>query len=144
MIQQPTDLPPEVPTQSSYYFNDEFFCLDALQSLIQPEAHINTGNQFSNIDADMRIPQEWNIQPMASQEPSSHGTPRYLESQKNYNQANSVPHSHLYDNSLEQPTWSMNSFRQDISNFGVSTSNPSVWDNNFKETQQTRKWTQLR
>ncbi|CAA0820300.1 Unknown protein [Striga hermonthica] len=69
---------------------------------------------------------------MASQEPSSHRTPGYLESQKNYNQANSVRHSHLFDNILVQPTWSMNSFPQDIPrNFGVSTSNPSVWNNNF-------------
>ncbi|KAK6129146.1 hypothetical protein DH2020_037124 [Rehmannia glutinosa] len=131
---QPTASPPAaVSPLSSYYFNDEISCLDAIQLLIQPEVinqHVNAGNQFGTGGANMAIPQEWNTQPMASQQALPQQIPRHIESHQTYSQANNGPPSHLNNNSLVQPTWPMNSLPQEIpNNFGVSTSNACLWNN---------------
>ncbi|KAI3452204.1 hypothetical protein Pfo_008869 [Paulownia fortunei] len=141
MIQPVTNLPAAVSPLSSYYFNDEISCLDAIQSLIQPEVinqHVNAGNQFSSGGANMAIPQEWNIQSMASQPALPQQIPRHIESHQAHNQANNGPPSPLYNNSLVQPTWPMNSFPQDITtNFGVSASNACLWNNFSGNTTDT-------
>ncbi|GFP79771.1 hypothetical protein PHJA_000120600 [Phtheirospermum japonicum] len=136
MVQPPTNPPTAVSTQnSSYYFDDEITCLDAIQSLIHPEVinqHVNAGNHFSNGGDNMAIQQERNIQSMSSQEDFHQRITRHIESQQAYNQANSRLESHLYNNSLVQPSWHMNSLTRDIrTEFGVSTSNRSSW-NNFR------------
>ncbi|KAL6551613.1 hypothetical protein OROGR_007767 [Orobanche gracilis] len=120
MIQQPNS-----PPQISYYFNDEISCLDAIQSLIQPEIinqHVNAGNRLSRGGDNMETPRERKIQSMASQKAFPQQIYRYNESHQNYNQANS----------LVQSTWPTNFLPQDIStSFGVSASNASLW-NNFR------------
>ncbi|KAL0450456.1 UNVERIFIED_CONTAM: Dof zinc finger protein DOF4.7 [Sesamum latifolium] len=137
MTQTVTNLPAEISPLSSYYFNDEISCLDAIQSLIQPEVtnqHVNAWNQFNSGGANMRILQEWNIQSMALEQALPHQLPRQIEPYQTHNHANNPSLYHLYNNSLVQPTWPIDPLPQDImNNFNFSTSDASV-RNNFSGT----------
>ncbi|KAL3629460.1 hypothetical protein CASFOL_026682 [Castilleja foliolosa] len=134
MIQSHTNPPEMVSTQnSSYYFDDEITCLDAIKSLIHPEVinqHTNAGNHFSNGGSNMAIQQERNILSTSLQQDFHQRIPGHIEPRQTYNQVNSGLPSHLYNNSLVQSTWHMNSLTRDIrTNFGMSTSNGSIWNN---------------
>ncbi|KAL3624070.1 hypothetical protein CASFOL_032886 [Castilleja foliolosa] len=125
MAQPPTNPPAVASTQkSSYNSDDEITCWDAIQSLIHTEVinqHANAGNHFSNGGDDRAIQQEWNIQQRI---------PGHIETQENYNQANSGLPSHLYNNRLVQPSWHTNSLTREFqTDFGISSSNVSLWNN---------------
>ncbi|KAL0377598.1 UNVERIFIED_CONTAM: Dof zinc finger protein DOF4.7 [Sesamum radiatum] len=133
MTQPVINLPAEISPLSSYYFNDEISCLDAIQSLIQPEVtnqHVNAWNQFDSGAANMRILQEWNIQSMALEQALPHQLPRQIEPFQTHNHVNNPSPCHLYNNSLVQPTWPIDPLPQDImNNFNFSTSDASVRNN---------------
>ncbi|KAK4417531.1 Dof zinc finger protein DOF1.4 [Sesamum alatum] len=132
MTQPVTNLPAEISPLSLYYFNDEISCLDAIQSLIQPEVtnqHVNVWNQFDSGGANMGILQEWNSQSMALEQALPHQLPRQIEPYQTHNSNNPPPY-HSYNNSLVQPTWPIDPLPQDImNNFNFSTSNASVRNN---------------
>ncbi|KAL0350783.1 UNVERIFIED_CONTAM: Dof zinc finger protein DOF3.5 [Sesamum radiatum] len=134
MTQPVTDLPGEISPLSSYYFNDEISCLDAIQSLIQPEVtnqYVNAWTQFDSGTANMRILHEWDIQSMALEQALPDQLPRQIEPYQTHNHANNPSPYHLYNNSLVQPTWPTDPLTQDITNnFNFSTSDASV-QNNF-------------
>ncbi|KAL2241715.1 UNVERIFIED_CONTAM: Dof zinc finger protein DOF3.6 [Sesamum indicum] len=133
MTQPVTNLPAEISPFSSYYFNDEISCLDAIQSLIQPEVtnqHVNAWNQFDSGSANMRIQHEWNIQSMALEQVLPHQLPRQIEPYQTHNHANNPSPYHLYNNSLVQPTRPIDPLPQDImNNFNFYTSDASVRNN---------------
>ncbi|KAL8044210.1 hypothetical protein ABFX02_08G031800 [Erythranthe guttata] len=135
-------VPTIAPQLSSYYYNDEISCWDAIQSLIQSDGinyNLNAGYQFgSGGNANAAIPNDWNIQSMTSQYAlPQQQIPQFVESYQTNNRVNNAAPS-LYDNSLVQPTWPTNSLSQDVmTNFGSSTSNSCPGNNIIGTTTDT-------
>ncbi|KAL7126438.1 hypothetical protein ABFS83_14G187300 [Erythranthe nasuta] len=136
IIQPIINMSTTVSPSNSYYFNDEISCLDAIQTLIRSDGinqHQDVGYQFGNGGANMEIPRDWNIQPVASQHELPQQISGFVDSYETQNQVNNAT-PNLYDYSWVQPTCPMSSLPQNVmNNFGVSTSNSCPW-NNFTGT----------
>lgn len=132
MSQSVTNLP--ASPWDAYYFNNEISCLDAIQSLIQPEIdiqHVNAGNHIINVAAYATIPQGWNVQTMASQEAAQFRTTGTMESYQTHNGDINIhsPPSHWYSNNIVQQ--SMNLPSLDAANDVSFTASDALSWNNF-------------